>query len=153
QRRLLVRAGERPRGGRAAVLAEGEAQLARRAQAVGMSGPEGRAGLVEVQSTEQVATEVALVARDLLRCGATLRHSARPPRQRTHQTSRMQAGRTGPRTWASRNCRAFPPRTRRGCKRPDISPSAREEPASCGRFRRRRAPNFHSANATALSAI
>ena len=52
-----------------------------------MVGPEGRAGLVEIQSAEQVAAEVALVARDLLRCGTTLRHPARPPRRRTHQTS------------------------------------------------------------------
>jgi hypothetical protein len=39
-----------------------------------MVGPEGRAGLVEVQRAQKVATEVALVARDLLRCGTTLRH-------------------------------------------------------------------------------
>ena len=71
---LLVRAGEGPRGRGAALLAEGEAQLARRAQAVGMVRPEGRAGLVEVQRAQQVAAEVAVVARDLLRCGTTLRH-------------------------------------------------------------------------------
>src|SRR6478672_2586595 len=40
-----------------------------------MVGPEGGAGLVEIQRAQQVATEVALVARDLLRCGTTLRHS------------------------------------------------------------------------------
>src|ERR1700754_4305640 len=67
QRGLFLRRREGPRGLRAALLAEREPQLARRAQAVGMIGPERGAGLVEVQRAEQIAPEVAVVARHLLR--------------------------------------------------------------------------------------
>src|SRR5215207_5581730 len=77
ERRLLLGAGEGPRGLRAALLAEGEAQLPRRPQALGMVGPEGRAGLVEGQRAERVAPEVAGLARDLRSCCRPRRHARR----------------------------------------------------------------------------
>ena len=76
---LLLRRGERPRGLGAALLAEGEAQLARRAQAVGVVGPERRAGLVLAQRAQQVAAEVAVVARHLLAGGTAFPIERRPP--------------------------------------------------------------------------
>src|SRR3954463_1638873 len=54
QRGLLLRVGEREGGGRPVLLAEVEAQLARRAQALRMVGAERRARLVERQRAEQV---------------------------------------------------------------------------------------------------
>src|SRR4051812_49579034 len=55
QRGLLLRRRERPRGLRATLLAEREAKLARRAQAVGMVGPERRARLVPIERAEEGA--------------------------------------------------------------------------------------------------
>jgi hypothetical protein len=71
---LFLGRGECPGGTRAALLAELEAQLARRRQ-LGLGGAEGGTGLGEIQGTEQIATEVALIACDLA-CGslALLRH-------------------------------------------------------------------------------
>src|SRR3954466_1353283 len=87
ERGLLLRRRERPRRLRPALLAEGEAQLARRPQTVGMVGPEGRARLLEVERAQEVASEVALLARHLLRGSANLRHLLhRPPRR--HPRSR-----------------------------------------------------------------
>ena len=65
---LLLRGRERPRSLTAALLAKDEAHLARRAQAVGMIGPVGRAGLVEIQRAEHVAAKEAVLAAHL-RCG------------------------------------------------------------------------------------
>src|SRR3954471_23633174 len=78
QRGLLLRRRERPRGLRAALLAEREPQVARRAQAVGMVGAEGRARLVEIERAEQVALEVAVLARHLLRGSPNRRHRPTP---------------------------------------------------------------------------
>ena len=63
KRGLLLCAGKRPGGARALLLAEVEPQLLRRAQPVGMIGAEGRAGSLELERAEQVAPEVAVVAR------------------------------------------------------------------------------------------
>ena len=58
---------ERPGGLAPALLAEDEAHLGRRPQAVRVIGPERRARLVELERAEAVAREEALLARDLLR--------------------------------------------------------------------------------------
>src|SRR3954469_3096823 len=84
QRRLLLRRRERPRGLRPALLAEREAQLARRgagvggARAVGVVRAERRARLVEIERTEEVALEVAVLARHLLRGSTNRRHFPTP---------------------------------------------------------------------------
>src|SRR5213596_1199267 len=73
--RLLLRARKGVGGARAALLAEGEAQLARRTQALGGVGAERRARLVEAQGAQQVAPEEARLAGHL----AALRHVPRRP--------------------------------------------------------------------------
>src|SRR5205807_9142911 len=65
QRRLLVGRREGPRRGGPPLLAEGEAQLARRLQAVRSGRTEGAAGPVAVQRAEEVLAEEAVVARHL----------------------------------------------------------------------------------------
>ncbi len=80
QRSLLLRRGKSPRGARAALLAKDEAQLLRRAQ-LRLVGAERRARLGQVESTEEVAPEIAFVAADLLRRPLALRsarHSLPP---------------------------------------------------------------------------
>ena len=67
ERGLLLSRRERPCGLAAALLAEHEAQLRRRAQPLGVIGPERRARLVELERAQAVAGEEALLARDLLR--------------------------------------------------------------------------------------
>src|SRR3954454_14817774 len=78
QRGLLLRAGKRPGGLRAPLLAKREAQLLRRPQPVGAVGTERDARLREVQRTQTVATEVGVLALDLLR-RCNLRHAPDPP--------------------------------------------------------------------------
>ena len=63
-----------------------EPQLARRAESVGMVGPERGARLVEIERTEEIALEIAVLARNLLRGSPNLRHAlhdllATTPRQ------------------------------------------------------------------------
>src|SRR4051794_4309424 len=141
ERGLLLRRGERPRRLRAALLAEGEAQLARRAQTVGVVGPEGRARLVEVERTEEVAPEVALLARHLLRGSANLRHLLdRPPRRHPrswngrHPTRR----RRGPATALPANAGDFAPTSVLPSKRALLHAFMREQAASSVRFGRQR---------------
>jgi hypothetical protein len=62
---LLVSARERPRRLAPAFLAEDEAHLLRRPQAVGMVRPEGGAGFVEIQRAQQVLVKEAVIAADL----------------------------------------------------------------------------------------
>ena len=64
QRGLFLRRWERPRGARAALLAEHEPQLLRRRE-LRLGGTEGGAGLGEVQGAEQIALEEAILAGDL----------------------------------------------------------------------------------------
>src|SRR3954447_10758358 len=74
--RLLLRARERVGGAGGALLAEDEAQLLGRAQAVRGVRPEGRAWLVEAQRAQQIGMKEARLARHL----AALRHVLhRPP--------------------------------------------------------------------------
>ena len=74
ERRLLLRGGKCPGRARAALLAEHQPQLLGRAQ-FGLARAEGRAGLVEVERTEQVHVEEAVLASHLPR-GALRRSSA-----------------------------------------------------------------------------
>jgi hypothetical protein len=60
---LFLCGGERPRGARAALLAEDEPQLLRGGE-LSLVGTEGGAGLGEIQSAEQVASEVAVLTCD-----------------------------------------------------------------------------------------
>src|SRR5437867_9213148 len=64
-RGLLLRGRESPGGLLPALLAEQEAQLARRVQPLRAVGAERRAGLVEIERAEAMAREEALLARDL----------------------------------------------------------------------------------------
>ena len=125
QRRLLLRTRKRPRRLRPALLAEGEAQLAWGAQPVWVIGPEGRARLVEVERAQQVAAEVAVIARDLLRCCTTLRHFPdRPPQSGARFNGRQackQDG-NGRAIRLSANAGLFRSAPGRGCKRPEIAP-------------------------------
>src|SRR3954447_1562724 len=74
--RLLLRARERVGGAGGALLAEDEAQLLGRAQAVRAVRAEGRARLVAAQRAEQISMKEARLARHL----AALRHVLhRPP--------------------------------------------------------------------------
>src|SRR4051812_49856121 len=66
QRGLLLRRRERPRGLRATLLAEREAKLARRAQAVGMVGPERRARPLPIERAAGGAAGAAVLARNPL---------------------------------------------------------------------------------------
>src|SRR4051794_10456855 len=75
QRGLLLCRREGPDGLGAPLLAEGEAQLARRAQALRPVRAERRARLLEGQRAQRVASEVARLARDLLPCRDPLRHA------------------------------------------------------------------------------
>ena len=96
QRCLLLGGRERPGGLAAALLAEHEAQLARRAQALRAVGPEGRARLVELERAEAVAREEALFTRDLAALGAARgggcgQPSRTPSSRLRHRTAGMQA--------------------------------------------------------------
>ena len=62
QRRLFLRGWERPRRPRAALLAKDEAQLLGRRK-LRLVRPESGAGLSQLQRTQQVAPEIALIAR------------------------------------------------------------------------------------------
>ncbi len=64
ERGLFLRRWERPGSPRATLLAEDEAHLLRRLQ-LRLVGAEGRAGLGQVQRTEEVATEEAFVTTHL----------------------------------------------------------------------------------------
>src|ERR1700755_2903286 len=79
QRGLLLRRRERPRRLRAPLLAEVEPQLPARPERVGRVGPERRTRLVEIECTEEVALEVAVLARNLLRGSPNLRHAQHDP--------------------------------------------------------------------------
>ena len=78
KRGLLLRRRERPRGLAPALLAEHEAQLARRAQPLRMVGPERRARLVECERAQPVAPEEAILAGHLPRLHVPCRHFPRP---------------------------------------------------------------------------
>src|SRR3954447_20248518 len=100
QRGLLLSARKRPGGLPAALLAEDEVHLLRRAQALGMVGPERRARLVERQCAEHVLTEEAVVAADAaLACsrqspGPRLAIPPAPPRAAPRlQVRKAQTGR------------------------------------------------------------
>src|SRR3954470_14161021 len=91
---LLLGAREGPGRLAPALLPEDEAQLARRAQSVGMIRTEGGARLVELEGAEAVAGEEALLARDLVRpLGAArrcddCRQLQEPPGSRLRHTTR-----------------------------------------------------------------
>ena len=94
-------ARERERGLAPALLAEDEAHLRRRLQAVRVIGPERRAGLVEFERAEAVAGEEAVLARHLLRplrarrrnhCRHVLRQ---PLRSRLRHNDRPRSKRSG----------------------------------------------------------
>jgi hypothetical protein len=61
---LFLRGGKCPCGARAALLAEYEAQLLRGGE-LGLGGAKSGAWLGEIQGTEHVASEIALLACDL----------------------------------------------------------------------------------------
>ena len=65
QRGLLLRGRELPGGLTAALLAEHEPHLTGRAQPFRIVGPERRARLIELEGTEPVPPEKAVVARHL----------------------------------------------------------------------------------------
>src|SRR5436309_3148462 len=90
--RLLLRGREGVGGARPALLAEGEAQLARWAEPLGGVGAERRAGLVETQSAQHVAPEEACLARHL----AALRHLPRRPPISSAATIQADAGQAPP---------------------------------------------------------
>src|SRR3954453_6563655 len=75
QRGLLLCRREGPDRLGAPLLAEGEAQLARRAQALRAVRAGRRARPPQGQSAQRVASEVARLARDLLPCRDPLRHA------------------------------------------------------------------------------
>ena len=81
---LLLRGGKRPRGSRAALLTEHEAQLWRRTQ-LGLVGTERRARLLQLQGAQEIDPEEALIAADFGRgsLGSTparcTRHLYLPP--------------------------------------------------------------------------
>ncbi len=66
QRGLLLCRGERPGGSRTALLAKDEAQLLRWFE-LRLARTEGRAGLIQLERTEEVDAEEALIAADLRR--------------------------------------------------------------------------------------
>ena len=92
QRRLLLSRRERPRGLAAALLAEDEAQLARRPQPLRMVGAERRAGLVECECAQSVAPEEAIVATHLPRLHVPCcQLPPTPPSRLDHRTSGKQS--------------------------------------------------------------
>src|SRR5262245_62954647 len=135
QRRLFLCAREGPGGLRPTLLTEREAQLARWAQAVRVVGSERRSLLVEVEGGEQVAAEVAVVARHLLRCSPTLRHvPARPPHSIRDDGTRRHS--TTPDPALQRRIPQMPCFFSEGSEKAgngaSSPPSRREEPARCG---------------------
>src|SRR6185295_19035632 len=137
QRGLLLRGRERPRRLRAPLLAEVEPQLPRRAQSVGMVGPERRARFVVIERTQEVALEVAVLARNLLRGSPNLRHAvhdllATTPRQPERGGSNHRHRR--PATRQPANAAEFS-RLRKKCRKSwEFMRRAREDAASSVRF-------------------
>src|SRR4051794_15635875 len=151
QRRLLLGSRERPRSLRATLLAEVEPKLTRWPQAVRVIRAERRARLVQIERAQQVAAEVALIARDLLRCCTALRHCpVRPPSRKT-RTSPDEATQAGPNRRCNapfRKCRGFSPAPSKRLQTVRIRPLRRaRDPhlaAVCDRTARSRAGRLAS---------
>src|SRR5216117_3244600 len=131
KRRLLLRRAKRERRSAERVVAEVEAHLARRLEALGAVRAIGHAGLVDVERGEQVALEVAALAGDLLRLGPRRRHCCDPntfgPRRATSTSANRNKFFAAVRKWR-RN-------TRRGCKAATFAPARRRSSRIFGELR------------------